>query len=261
MTSMACRVDGHRQFRFPGNLFNEPERRTFNEAIEAAETRVMSAATFVKVSIVIESRFGAEGIRDLDLFIERAGLEIATMDAEQVNVARRALSRFGKGHHEARLNYGDFFSYALAFVLGEPLLYKGEDFGQIESGRLCRRSASKPYRCLSQGEHFYDTYRSDGTGNHSRRRSCLRALHWYLVGRTGGRSPKAVEIFEQVADTTTLETSYEVRRGERAWLSIRPNFVPFAPQNVSFAGSTTTPAEKVQTSFCTIPPSASPGLK
>ncbi|HYO12919.1 MAG TPA: type II toxin-antitoxin system VapC family toxin [Thermoanaerobaculia bacterium] len=42
-------------------LQNEPERRTFNEAIEAAESRVMSAATFVDVSIVIESRFGAEG--------------------------------------------------------------------------------------------------------------------------------------------------------------------------------------------------------
>lgn len=109
-------------------LLNEPERRTFNEAIEAAETRVMSAATFVEVSIVVESRFGAEGIRDLDLFIERAGIEILAVDAEQAHVARRAFSRFGKGRHQAGLNYGDCFSYALAAVLGEPLLYKGEDF-------------------------------------------------------------------------------------------------------------------------------------
>jgi ribonuclease VapC len=113
-------------------LQNEPERRTFNEAIEAAETRVMSAATFVEVSIVIESRFGAEGIRDLDLFIERAGIQIATVDAEQAHVARRAFSRFGKGRHEAGLNYGDCFAYALATVLGEPLLYKGEDFRRTD---------------------------------------------------------------------------------------------------------------------------------
>lgn len=109
-------------------LLNEPERRTFNEAIEAAETRVVSAATFVEISIVVESRFGAEGLRDLDLLIERAGIDIAAVDAEQAHAARRAFSRFGKGRHKAGLNYGDCFSYALATVLGEPLLYKGEDF-------------------------------------------------------------------------------------------------------------------------------------
>jgi ribonuclease VapC len=113
-------------------LLDEPERRAFNEAIEAAESRVMSAATFVEVSIVIESRFGAEGLRDFDLFVERAGIELASVDPEQAHVARRAFSRFGKGRHRAGLNYGDCFAYALATVLGEPLLYKGEDFRQTD---------------------------------------------------------------------------------------------------------------------------------
>lgn len=113
-------------------LLDEPERRAFNEAIEAAESRMISAATFVEASIVIESRFGAEGIRDLDLFIERAGIDLAPVDAEQAQVARRAFSRFGKGRHRAGLNYGDCFAYALATVLGEPLLYKGDDFGQTD---------------------------------------------------------------------------------------------------------------------------------
>lgn len=44
----------------------------------------------------------------------------------------RAFSRFGKGRHPAGLNYGDCFAYALATVLGEPLLYKGEDFRQTD---------------------------------------------------------------------------------------------------------------------------------
>jgi ribonuclease VapC len=109
-------------------LLNEPERRAFNEAIEAAEARVLSAASFVEASIVIESRFGTEGLRDLDLFIGRAGIEIAAFDAEQAHVARRAFSRFGKGRHQAGLNYGDCFAYALAAVREEPLLYKGDDF-------------------------------------------------------------------------------------------------------------------------------------
>jgi ribonuclease VapC len=113
-------------------LLNEPERRAFNQAIEAAEARRMSTATFVETSIVIESRFGAEGIRDLDLFVERAGIDLVAVDAEQAQVARRAFSRFGKGRHPAGLNYGDCFSYALATVFGEPLLYKGDDFGRTD---------------------------------------------------------------------------------------------------------------------------------
>ena len=113
-------------------LSDEPERPAFNKAIEAADSRLMSAATFVEISIVIESRHGAEGLRDLDHFIGRAAIELVPVDAEQAHVARRALSRFGKGRHPAGLNYGDCFSYALASVIGEPLLYTGHDFSKTD---------------------------------------------------------------------------------------------------------------------------------
>lgn len=113
-------------------LQDEPERRTFNEALEVAAARVMSAASFVEVSIVIESRFGVEGLRELDLLLEQAGVEIVPVDAQQAHMARRAFSRFGKGRHEAGLNFGDCFAYALATVRGEPLLYKGNDFPKTD---------------------------------------------------------------------------------------------------------------------------------
>ena len=113
-------------------LLDEPERHSFNQSIAAASSRVVSTATFVEASIVIESRFGVEGVRDLDLFLERAGIELAAVDEDQARVARRAFSRFGKGRHPAGLNYGDCFAYALATVLGEPLLYKGNDFSQTD---------------------------------------------------------------------------------------------------------------------------------
>ena len=73
-----------------------------------------------------------EGLRDPDLFIDRAGIEIAEVDLEQGQLARRAFSRFGKGRHRAGLNYGDCFAYALAVARGESLLYKGEDFAQTD---------------------------------------------------------------------------------------------------------------------------------
>ncbi len=113
-------------------LLDEEERRAYNEAIEAAASRMMSVATFVEVSIVIESRYGAEGLRDLDLFIDRADIEVVEVDLEQGQLARRAFSRFGKGKHPAGLNYGDCFAYALAVARGESLLYKGEDFAQTD---------------------------------------------------------------------------------------------------------------------------------
>jgi ribonuclease VapC len=109
-------------------LQREPERRPFIEAIEAADARLMSVATFVEISIVIDARHGAEGRRDLDHFISRAGIELVPVDAEHGTVACSAFSRFGKGRHRAGLNYGDCFSYALATSRGEPLLFKGDDF-------------------------------------------------------------------------------------------------------------------------------------
>ncbi len=113
-------------------LQDEPERRALNEAIEAADNRALSTATFVETSIVIESRYGAEGLRDLDLLIAKAKIDLIAVDAEQAHAARHAFSRFGKGRHPANLNYGDCFSYALAKVLHAPLLYKGNDFAQTD---------------------------------------------------------------------------------------------------------------------------------
>ena len=113
-------------------LDDEPERRAFNEAIEGAEARLMSVATFVEASIVVEVRKGAEGLRDLDLFIDRGRIELVAVDAEQARVARQAFSRFGKGRHPAGLNFGDCFPYALAKVLGQQLLFKGQDFSRTD---------------------------------------------------------------------------------------------------------------------------------
>ena len=109
-------------------LQDEPERRKFNEAIEGVETRSMSTASLLEISIILESRFGADGVRDLDLFISRAQISLVSVDEEQARVARDGFRKYGKGRHPAELNYGDCFSYALARSLNEPLLFKGQDF-------------------------------------------------------------------------------------------------------------------------------------
>lgn len=113
-------------------LQNEPERRKFNEAIDAAETRSLSTASFVECSMIVESRYGADGVRDLDLFIAKAQISLVAVDEEQANLARRAFRKYGKGRHRASLNFGDCFSYALSKALQGPLLFKGNDFSQTD---------------------------------------------------------------------------------------------------------------------------------
>ena len=109
-------------------LLDEPERRAFTEAIEAAEVRLLCAATFLETSMILESRHGAEGVRALDRLLGAAHVEIVAVDLEQATAAREAFRQFGKGRHPAGLNFGDCFSYALAKCRSEPLLFKGGDF-------------------------------------------------------------------------------------------------------------------------------------
>jgi len=106
----------------------EPESARLAVALESDSTRLGSAATVAEAGLVIESRFGPVGGRELDLLIAKAGLSIEPVTADQADVAREAWRRYGKGRHSAGLNFGDCFSYALAKVTGEPLLFKGDHF-------------------------------------------------------------------------------------------------------------------------------------
>jgi ribonuclease VapC len=109
-------------------LFGERDAENYARAISEAEICRISAATFVEVSVVVESQTGDAGSRQWDSFFRTAGISIEPVTDEQAHAARQAWSDFGKGRHPAGLNFGDCFSYALAKVSGEPLLFKGQDF-------------------------------------------------------------------------------------------------------------------------------------
>ena len=113
-------------------LLLESDAETFAEAIETDPTRLVSAVSFLEVSIVIQARKGGAGGRELDLLLHRAGVEIASFTGEQAELAAAAWLHYGKGRHPAGLNLGDCCSYALAKVSGERLLYKGQDFAKTD---------------------------------------------------------------------------------------------------------------------------------
>jgi ribonuclease VapC len=110
----------------------ERESARLATALESDPKRLISAASVVEAGLVIESRYGVAGGRELDLLISKAALSIEPVTAEQADVAREAWRRYGKGRHSAGLNFGDCFSYALAKLTGEPLLFKGDDFSHTD---------------------------------------------------------------------------------------------------------------------------------
>ncbi len=169
-------------------LNDEPERRAFNEAIESAESRAMSAATLVEASIVIEARFGAEGLRDLDLFIERAGIEVVPVDREQAYVARRAFSRFGKGRHAAGLNYGTVSPMRWRWFAANRSCTKGRTSVRPMSVRSCPRPSHERFRhqCLrSPSNSSGPSHRTHPTGESATtpREPGLTSLLRVLAGR------------------------------------------------------------------------------
>lgn len=117
-------------------LTDEPDAERLEAAVEADVVRLMSAASYLETAIVIETRFGEPGGRELDLWLHRAAVDLVAVDADQAEIARVAYRTYGKGKHRAGLNYGDCFSYALAKVSNQPLLFKGDDFAKTDIGRV-----------------------------------------------------------------------------------------------------------------------------
>ena len=93
---------------------------------------VISAATVVEASIVVESSQGPEATADLRLLLAILQVEVVPFDEAQALAAVAAWQRFGKGRHPASLNLGHCHAYAPARTVGADLLFKGDDFTQTD---------------------------------------------------------------------------------------------------------------------------------
>ncbi len=113
-------------------LFSEPDARRYEDAIAKAWPRRMSVVALLETSMVLESRGGTAAGHELDLLLEKAEVELLPLTLEHANLARHAWRRFGKGSHQAALNFGDCYAYALAKTTSEPLLFKGDDFARTD---------------------------------------------------------------------------------------------------------------------------------
>lgn len=110
-------------------VLGEPGSDRLTELLLDDPRPEVAAPTAVEISAVLVRRLRPEDQRRVEQLMELWGIDIVAFDAEQATVASQAYRDYGRGSgHPANLNLGDCFSYALARVRGEPLLYVGEDF-------------------------------------------------------------------------------------------------------------------------------------
>lgn len=117
-------------------LTDAPQRQELLDRMANAPTRFSTSPTVVyETTVVIASRTRKtveETLALVDEFLSELNAEILPATRDTAITALDAFSRYGKGRHPARLNFGDCFSYAGAKAAGAPLLYVGEDFRRTD---------------------------------------------------------------------------------------------------------------------------------
>ena len=110
-------------------LKQEPGWQGLRDELHAAHTLKISAGSYLELSIVVDSWKNPILSARVDELVEEFDIVIEPVTVEQARVAREAYRNYGRGSgHAAKLNFGDCFSYALARVMREPMLFTGDDF-------------------------------------------------------------------------------------------------------------------------------------
>ena len=113
-------------------ILGEPEAEFNIRALAGQQGNSISAVNWFEAMMVVKSRRGEAGVNELKELLALARTEIVPVDIKMAQLAFDAWLRFGKGRHPASLNFGDCFSYALAMLRCEPLLFKGDDFSKTD---------------------------------------------------------------------------------------------------------------------------------
>ena len=113
---------------------DEEDAPIYAQAIESADSLVISAVNAHETAMILRARHGPEAEAQFWHYLDTNGFEIAAFDRDQARAASEAFGRYGKGiHPKARLNLADCAAYAVARSLSVPLLFKGDDFANTDT--------------------------------------------------------------------------------------------------------------------------------
>lgn len=114
-------------------LTGEPGADWLLQVLSQARRPLMPAATYLELSMIIESRLGAPATGLAGRLIRDAGIRLIQTDAEAAERALEGWRRYGKGRHPARLNFGDCLVYGAAAADAIPILCVGDDFARTDA--------------------------------------------------------------------------------------------------------------------------------
>ncbi|HCB03700.1 MAG TPA: type II toxin-antitoxin system VapC family toxin [Nocardioides sp.] len=104
---------------------SEPDATDLLALMRAADVLHMATPTALELTIAL----GRDQVERTRNILAEMGIRLVDFTTEQQEVAQHAFARYGRGSgSKARLNFGDCIVYALAKVMDEPLLFKGDDF-------------------------------------------------------------------------------------------------------------------------------------
>jgi ribonuclease VapC len=110
----------------------EPEEERLRTRLARENVALMSTGNILELQLVAAGARSLATWPDVEKLLETYRIIAHPFDERQLNIAREAAMRFGKGRHEARLNFGDCFAYALAKSEDIPLLCTGGDFAKTD---------------------------------------------------------------------------------------------------------------------------------
>jgi ribonuclease VapC len=109
-------------------LFAEPGHLDLIDRILAADSVRVGAPTLVETCLVFAGRRKSSAVGEVEALVRELEATVAPFGAREWHAAVAGFLRFGRGHHEASLNFGDCLAYAAATVVNDSLLFVGDDF-------------------------------------------------------------------------------------------------------------------------------------
>lgn len=113
-------------------VLREPGYEEILSKLADATRPGIGTPTLAELGIVLTARLGTDPQSIIVRLLDELEIEEVHFGAAHWREALAAFGRFGRGRHQARLNFGDCLTYAVARLADEPLLFTGDDFGMTD---------------------------------------------------------------------------------------------------------------------------------
>ena len=109
-------------------VFAEAGYMALVDCILEAEVVRIGAPTFVETCVVVAARRRKPAAPEVEELIRELGVAISPFGDAEWRAALDAFASYGRGRHQAGLNFGDCLAYASARASRDSLLFVGTDF-------------------------------------------------------------------------------------------------------------------------------------